>query len=149
MGIMTHAERRWWNRYDRYLRSEGWQLTREAAFRRDGYRCRRCGFRGSPLNPLQADHLSYTNYNRTGRTPVDDLQTLCRKCHQVVSGRRFRRLNVRGLTRLAVLLIGIWLLTLMMRPAHTIRPSSPVADGNTLVIPSKVQIHHHHRHQHG
>jgi hypothetical protein len=44
---MTAAEREWWRRYSRYLNSEGWQLVREAAFRRDGCRCRRCERRGS------------------------------------------------------------------------------------------------------
>jgi hypothetical protein len=52
-------------------------LSREAAFRSDGYRCRQCGLQGSPRNPLQADHLTYENYNRIGRAPVGDLQTLC------------------------------------------------------------------------
>ena len=66
---MTSADRQWWRRYDRYLNSQGWKLTREACLRRDGYRCRRCGLAGLPSNPLQADHLTYENYNRTGQTP--------------------------------------------------------------------------------
>jgi 5-methylcytosine-specific restriction endonuclease McrA len=74
---MTSANRQWWNRYSRYLNSEGWELTREACLKRDSYRCRQCGLQGSPRNPLQADHLTYENYNRIGRAPVGDLQTLC------------------------------------------------------------------------
>ena len=65
---MTSADRQWWRRYDRYLNSQGWQLVREACFRRDGYRCCRCGLVGLPSNPLQAAHLTYKNYNATGRT---------------------------------------------------------------------------------
>lgn len=63
---MTDADREWWRRYSRYLNSEGWQLVREAAFRRDGYRCRRCGTGNDQWNPLQANHLSYDAYNATG-----------------------------------------------------------------------------------
>jgi 5-methylcytosine-specific restriction endonuclease McrA len=85
--VMTRAEREWWRRYNRYLNSEGWALTREACLRRDGYHCRQCGFTGGPGNPLKAHHLTFDNYNRTGRTPVSDLQTLCRQCLQMIASR--------------------------------------------------------------
>jgi 5-methylcytosine-specific restriction endonuclease McrA len=113
-------DHQWWRRYNRYLNSQGWQLAREAAFRRDGYRCRRCGTRGGPFNPLQANHLSYSAYNATGRTPVTDLETVCRGCHQVITGRRFRNYTLsqvfrqfwRRLTwkQKAVLIFMAWLL---------------------------------------
>jgi 5-methylcytosine-specific restriction endonuclease McrA len=145
-GAMARADRQWWNRYNRYLNSQGWQLTREACFKRDGYRCRRCGVRGSPLNPLQADHLTYQNYNATGRTPIGDLRTLCRLCHQIVSRWRFtnRRLSMRRLIRFAVTAAAIWLLALQFRPVH---PDHPLAaSSNTLVVPSQIHFHHHYRH---
>jgi HNH endonuclease len=146
---MAFADRAWWNRYNRYLRSQGWELTREACFRRDGYQCRHCGLRGSPLNPLQADHLSYDAYNRTGRTPVDDLQTLCRHCHQAVSRRRFpsrsRRLSTRGVARLILVLLAIWMLAALWRSAPPHR-NQPLRPGNTLIIPSRMRFHRRHRH---
>jgi 5-methylcytosine-specific restriction endonuclease McrA len=89
-GSMIGGDHRWWRQYDRYLNSRDWQRTRKAVLKRDGYRCRRCGTRGSRRNPLQANHLSYAIYNATGRTPLRDLETLCRRCHQSVTGRRFK-----------------------------------------------------------
>jgi 5-methylcytosine-specific restriction endonuclease McrA len=86
---MTTDDREWWRNYDRYLKSYDWQRTRKAAIRRDNYRCQECGTRGGRRNPLQADHLSYDAYNETGRTPVDDLRTLCRSCHETHTGRQF------------------------------------------------------------
>ncbi len=84
------AERRWWRKYDRYLNSREWRRTRKAVLKRDRYRCQRCGRKGSRYNPLQANHLSYAVYNATGRTPIDDLETLCRRCHETYTGRRFK-----------------------------------------------------------
>jgi 5-methylcytosine-specific restriction endonuclease McrA len=85
------ANRRWWKKYNRYLNRRDWQHTRKAALKRDRYRCRRCGTRGNPRNPLQANHLSYAVYNATGHTPLADLETLCRRCHQKLTGRRFKK----------------------------------------------------------
>jgi hypothetical protein len=157
---MTSADRIWWKRYSRYLNSEGWQLVREAAFRRDGYRYRRCGGGNSPFNPLQANHLSYDAYNATGRTPVSDLETLCRSCHQTITGRKFQR--TFGLWRWwwrltlrqkAVLVLAAWLALVLIRdalvPAGVIRQVSgvPASSGDTLIIPSKSKMAtHHHRH---
>jgi 5-methylcytosine-specific restriction endonuclease McrA len=88
---MTGSQRRWWRKYNRYLNSRDWQRTRKAALKRDRYRCQKCGTRGDRRNPLQANHLSYKAYNATGRTPLGDLETLCRRCHQKVTGRRFKK----------------------------------------------------------
>jgi 5-methylcytosine-specific restriction endonuclease McrA len=84
---MSRSGRSWWRKYNRYLNSRDWQRTRQAALKRDRYRCRKCGTRGNRHNPLQANHLSYHSYNATGRTPLRDLETLCRRCHQKVTGR--------------------------------------------------------------
>jgi hypothetical protein len=147
---MTPADHIWWNRYDRYLVSEGWALSREAAFRRDGYRCRRCGHTG---NPLQADHLTYDNYNRTGRTPVSDLRTLCRHCHKILIGRKFHRTFGQVLGRIwrrftlkekLLLAFVTWLALASIRdalaPTAELRPISVVTDvtpgeDNTLTNP--------------
>jgi hypothetical protein len=152
--MMTADDRAWGNRYDRYLRSEGWQLVREAALRRDGYRCRRCGVRGSPFNPLQAGHLSYAAYNRTGRTPTGDLQTLCRHCHQIVSRcgfpSRSRQLGGQSVVRFILVALAIWLLGALWRsePLFSHRHNPPRAGGNTLIIPSRLEFQRHrHRHQ--
>src|ERR1700761_8045838 len=156
---MTSADRQWWRRYDRYLNSQGWKLTHEACFRRDGYRCRRCGLAGLPSNPLQADHLTYENYNRFGQTPVGDLRTLCRHCHEITTGQKFPdrafshwlwqwwwRLTLR---QKAVLVVVAWLALALIRyalvPAGQLRPVSIVTPdaGSTLIMPSRTVVRHH------
>jgi 5-methylcytosine-specific restriction endonuclease McrA len=97
---MTLDERRWWRKYNRYLNSRDWQRTRKAVLKRDGYKCRDCGKRGSRRNPLQADHQSYDAYNATGHTPVDDLKTLCKQCHEIKTGRKFRDYSSRRVHQL-------------------------------------------------
>jgi hypothetical protein len=42
------------------------------------------------FNPLHANYKSYQAYNRTGRTPLDDIITLCRRCHERSHGRKFK-----------------------------------------------------------
>lgn len=97
---MTLDERRWWRKYNRYLNSRDWQRTRKATLKRDGYRCQRCGKRGNRRNPLQADHQSYDAYNTTGHTPIGDLQTLCKRCHEIKTGRKFRDYSNRRVHQL-------------------------------------------------
>jgi HNH endonuclease len=108
------ASRRWWKKYNRYLNSRDWQRTRKAALKRDRYRCRRCGTGGSPRNPLQANHLSYDVYNANGRTPLADLETLCRRCHQKLTGRRFKNRHQRSQQPLG------WIILLAAILAYTI-----------------------------
>jgi len=82
-------DRSWWRRYEAYLAGAEWQRIRARALRRDGHRCTRCGRKRSWSNPLQANHKSYRAYNATGKTPLRDLETLCRRCHERATGRRF------------------------------------------------------------
>ena len=53
-----------------------WAAVRRAVFRRDGYRCRKCGRAGR----LECDHVLPLD---NGGDPYDlaNLQTLCRGCH--------------------------------------------------------------------
>src|SRR5690242_9339263 len=74
--------RRWWRRYNRYLNSYSWERTRRGALRRDGYHCRSCGRGKSRYNALQAHHVRYDSYNRSGRTAVSDVVVLCQRCHE-------------------------------------------------------------------
>ena len=152
---MTSADRQWWRRYDRYLNSQDWELTREACLRRDGYRCCRCGLIGSPSNPLHADHLTYENYNRTGQTPAGDLRTLCRHCHEITTGQKFPqrafshwlwqwwwRLTLRQKAVLvAVALLALVPIRYALMPVGELRPVSTVTPGagSTLIIPSRAR----------
>lgn len=62
--------------YSQYILSVRWKLTREAALRRDGKACIRCGRK----DKLQAHHKTYA---RLGDEALDDLVTLCMACHRL------------------------------------------------------------------
>lgn len=53
-----------------------WARMREAVFDRDGHKCRICGCR----NDLEPHHIRYTDILNQ-----DNVVTLCRKCHQIVT----------------------------------------------------------------
>jgi len=58
-----------------------WQNLRHRLFVVAAHRCQRCGAHG----PLEAHHL---HYDTLGFEELDDLQALCRKCHQIADGQR-------------------------------------------------------------
>jgi 5-methylcytosine-specific restriction endonuclease McrA len=70
-----------------YYRTPAWWAIRKEALKRDSYRCQECG-RGHKdddprLKPgrrvvLEVHHLTY---KRFGHERLEDLKTLCRRCH--------------------------------------------------------------------
>lgn len=60
--------------YADYIKSKEWQATRQRIFRRDDFRCVRCGCSKN----LEVHHITYKNL---GEEKDDDLATLCDKCH--------------------------------------------------------------------
>lgn len=62
--------------YLQYLKSEHWDLLRNQAFERDGWRCQKCNSKHN----LQGHHKRYRKdlYKCT----VDDIETLCFGCHR-------------------------------------------------------------------
>lgn len=60
--------------YNDYLQSDRFNALKMKVFRRDNFQCQICG---SGKN-LQAHHITYA---RRGHEHVDDLVTLCAKCH--------------------------------------------------------------------
>ena len=77
--------------YDAHLGSAAWRnsTAREEELRLSGHRCRVCD-RGPPGVRLDVHHR---NYDRLGRERVEDLTTLCRECHVVVTDALRRRRN--------------------------------------------------------
>ena len=63
--------------YYKYLRSRKWRAKAEAAKKRAGYACQKCGKRV----PLTVHHWTYA---RLGRELPEDLSALCWPCHQEV-----------------------------------------------------------------
>ncbi len=76
------------NYREQYLRSDHWRAARKVAIQRAGYRCQRCGATGR----LDAHHLTY---QRLGAEDDQDLEVLCRPCHDGVAS-RMRRLHTRN-----------------------------------------------------
>ena len=62
--------------YYRYLESSHWRNLRYRAFKRDSFKCVRCGsdFR------LQGHHIRYRK--NIFDCTVNDIQTLCKTCHE-------------------------------------------------------------------
>jgi 5-methylcytosine-specific restriction endonuclease McrA len=73
------------NEYKAYLLSNNWQQKRGCAIMRDESRCAICGIEGNGSS-LHIHHLSYKN---AGNENVDDLATLCKRCHNDIHQRKF------------------------------------------------------------
>lgn len=65
--------------YYRYLASRNWRLKRRQVLARAFHICERCG----DAEARQVHHLSYEHI---GHEPLEDLQAICRPCHEYVSG---------------------------------------------------------------
>jgi 5-methylcytosine-specific restriction endonuclease McrA len=67
--------------YSAYLESDRWHALRAEVVRRAGYRCKACGGGGV----LDVHHAR--GYRNLGRERADELQALCRDCHDAVHAR--------------------------------------------------------------
>lgn len=61
--------------YDEYLKTQEWAAIREQALERDGRRCRACNS-DTKLN------VHHRTYERRGCEFLNDLTTLCQRCHE-------------------------------------------------------------------
>ena len=62
-------------KYKEYLQSDKWQEVRRERFQIDGYQCQICG----TAKNLDVHHVSYEHLGQPEE--INDLVTLCRKCH--------------------------------------------------------------------
>lgn len=69
--------------YYKYLRTPSWCNKRELVFRRDRWTCVKCERRHDQKH-LRCHHLTY---ERVGREMMEDLVTLCGRCHNEIHGR--------------------------------------------------------------
>jgi 5-methylcytosine-specific restriction endonuclease McrA len=65
------------NAYALFLRSIYWRDTRKKVLKRDNYTCTKCGCKKN----LQVHHLSYEHHGNE-HLFLEDLTTLCKKCHE-------------------------------------------------------------------
>lgn len=66
--------------YRRYLRSRSWKKKRMKRLKKDNFTCQRCGRKTN----LQIHHKTYKNIYKE---QMEDLVTLCGKCHKKEHGR--------------------------------------------------------------
>ena len=66
--------------YKRYLASREWATLREAVRKRAGNACERCD-----ILPMQVVH--HLTYERIGHERLEDLQAICKPCHEYESGK--------------------------------------------------------------
>jgi 5-methylcytosine-specific restriction endonuclease McrA len=64
-------------KYKDLLLSEKWMEKRLKVFKRDGYKCQRCGANKS----LNCHHTYYTSGKKPWEYPLSALLTLCKDCH--------------------------------------------------------------------
>lgn len=77
---------RWRFAYELYLRSDAWQAKRAAVLERAGRHCERCPA-GSGRFPVALDvhHLTYAHL---GDEALEELEALCRPCHELADRER-------------------------------------------------------------
>ena len=64
-----------------YLQSDAWRMLREAIIDERGYTCEECGV----AYGLQLHHLTY---DRLGHELHEDMQLLCKSCHETADEAR-------------------------------------------------------------
>lgn len=67
--------------YNDYIHSDKWLERRRQTLLRDGFRCQKCGSRRF----LHVHHLTYARF---GNEKLEDLQTVCKECHETIHGRK-------------------------------------------------------------
>jgi len=70
-----------------YASSEWKELVRQV-FKRDDYICQKCKEAHKYGNPLHSHHLKSWANNPDERTDIDNLVTLCKKCHDFVHSKK-------------------------------------------------------------
>jgi len=76
--------------YGEYLKSEEWAQRRSLALVRDGYKCQDC--------QEPATQVHHTTYERVGAERLEDLVSLCQRCH------RIRHIDASGTTAVGTVL---------------------------------------------
>jgi len=75
-------------KYEGYLMSPAWQRKRSAKLAESNYACEVCGYGLSDIETAPLD-VHHKTYDRFGHEEPDDLEVLCRPCHEERHGRQF------------------------------------------------------------
>jgi 5-methylcytosine-specific restriction protein A len=82
-GLMAH---------DAFYNLNAWKRARAATKQRDGYACTHCGRTGIPLD---VDHILGWRHRPDLAFELDNLRTLCRRCHNQRTHGKPKRRNSR------------------------------------------------------
>lgn len=75
--------------YEKYMLSDRWRAKRIAKLEAVGWKCERCGYSvDTRIVEIPID-VHHKTYERFGDERLDDLEVLCRHCHQAHHGRVF------------------------------------------------------------
>ena len=76
----------WWDHYKEYLDTPKWDAKRNQRLAFDNYKCVKCKREG---RESLADDVHHRTYRRLGNELLEDLISVCRKCHEIVHGKKF------------------------------------------------------------
>jgi 5-methylcytosine-specific restriction endonuclease McrA len=94
------SKRRAWT-YEEYMRSPEWAARRELALATAGHRCQRCG----ALGGLEVHHR---HYDSLGAEREEDLEVLCKPCHESADRERAARTSAENARALYAARLNGW-----------------------------------------
>lgn len=65
-----------------------WDKRRKIVYKRDNYTCQNCGRKGGPMGQAELHAHHVVPKSKGGTHRVENLQTVCKECHDAIHGRR-------------------------------------------------------------
>ena len=88
--------RRYSNDFNDFYHSSEWRAVRLQVLERDGYLCQPCKRAGRITPAKTVDHIEPLRTNWSRRLDLDNLETICRQCH---NAKHIERTQTRGKKR--------------------------------------------------
>lgn len=79
---------------DKFYKSSAWIKLRNKAIKRDNYECQLCKLEGKVVKGQNVHHIKEIEFYPEFALDIDNLQTLCINCHNIVHGRIKRKKKV-------------------------------------------------------
>lgn len=77
----ANYDTQWWRNYRAYLESPQWRAKRYQVLQNAKWLCQECF-------SDQAEHVHHKHYQTLGNEDLDDLQAVCRGCHEQIHGKQ-------------------------------------------------------------
>jgi len=68
--------------YKMHIQSEPWKNIRQMCLIRSGFMCEKCGKVGKQMGGDTTLHVHHKTYRNFGQEDLEDLEVLCKVCHQ-------------------------------------------------------------------